>query len=743
MMEPTTSAGADAESRVSLRDYIRVLYRGRWVILFSFLGVVSATAYFTFKATPIYEAMATIMIDTERNPQAGLDFLAPFGMGTRETMINNQVRILKSHSLARMVIEELRRKGYDRSFYLFMGASSEPGGPFLEEALTNRLLSWTKVSPARQTDLIDIKVEAPDPKEAMILANTIAEVYHRWSLEHSREEVSKVKEFLQGQLKKKERDLVASELALKSYQEEHGVAELSAETEQLVEQLANFESLYNEAKTELGEARTKLEYLRSQYSEQLSRLDESMLHVTSPLLDELRGKLAELEASHAKLVAQNYPDDHPILIKLRDQIRHIKQKMRSEVRNLVRKGLSVSDPMGYSQGLLEKIYDLMVEVEADSSRARALGGIVRQYEGKLRQVPEKSLQLARLERAFKVNEKIYMMMKERLEETKITEAGRIGNVFLVDPAREPLRPIKPRKGLNLLLAGIVGLGMGLGIAFLMEYMDTTVHTVEEIERQGFSVLAWVPRIQLGGRGGELSERIVTHLDPRSPVSESYRTLRTNLQYARVGGEVRSLVVTSPSPAEGKSLTVANLAVVMSQAGMRVLLVDSDLRRPVLHRVFGLDREPGLTELVLGRVGLGEVVRGTEVENLEVLPCGVVPPNPAELLGSEGMRRFVGEVRGMYDFMLMDSPPVIVVTDALLLSKEVDGVVLVVRAGVTDRGALERARVSLGQVGAGILGVVLNDIDVSGGYGKYYYPYYYYYYYYYYGSEGKKRRKRRA
>ena len=749
MQEPMVFAGTEGETQVSLRDYIRVLYRGRWVILLSFLAVVGATAYFTFRATPIYEATATIMIDTERSPNVGLDFLAPLGMGTRETIINNQVEVLKSRTLAQAVLEELRRQGYDRTFYLFSDGKGRwslrakevenPG----DEVLIKRLQDRIKISPRRQTDFIDIKVQAPDPKEAMILANTIAEVYHRWSLEHSREEVRKVKEFLEEQLRKKEKDLVASELALKQYQEEHGVAELSAETEQLVEQLAGFEALYNEAKTKLGEARTRLRYLRSQYADQLRSLDEDMLHVTSPLLEELRDKLAELEATYARLISQNYRDDHPILANLRGQIGHIKEKMRQEIRALVQKGLSVSDPMGYSQALLERIYGLMVEVEADSSRARALGEVVRQYEERLKQVPEKSLQLARLKRAFEVNEKIYIMMKERLEETKITEAGRIGNVFLVDPAREPLYPVKPKKKLNLLLAAIVGLGMGLGVAFLMEYLDTSIHTVEEIEKQGFSVLAWVPRIQVAGRGGEyfmMSERLTSHLEPRSPVSESYRTLRTNLQYARASQALRSLVITSPSPKEGKSTTVANLAIVMAQAGMQVLLVDSDLRRPVLHHLFGQDKEPGLTEVVLGRASPEEVLRSTEVEGLTLLPCGTIPPNPAELLGSEGMHELVRQMGRRYDFVLLDAPPIIVVTDALLLSKEVDGTLLVVRAGQTDRNALLRARSLLDQVGVQAVGVVLNDIDVTGGYGKYYYPYYYYYYYYY-REEGKRRRKR--
>ena len=744
--------------QVTLHDYLRILYRGRWIITLAFIAVVGSTLYFTMRATPVYEAATTIMIDTGKT-RAGLELFTVTGVGQRETIINNQVEILKSRTLAEAVVNELRAKGYGKRFHLF-GTKKDKNGINAEnlpdEVVVKNLSSSMKISPRRNTDLIDIKVQAPDPKEAAIIANTIAQVYHRRSLSQSREEVREVKDFLQSQLAVKEKDLVQSELALKEFKEKEGVVALPEETKQWVEQLADFEAMYNEAQTALGVAQTRLDYLKSQYAEQVSVLDESMLRVSSPLLAELRSKLAELEATHARLIAMRYPDDHPKLLDLKRQIEVVKDKMREEVRNLVGGGLTVTNPMSYSQQLLEQIYTLTVDVEAYTTRAEAFRKIVDEYAAKLRKLPEKSLQLARLERLYKVNEKIYLMMKEKLEEAKIQEVSQIGNVYIVDPAKEPLHPIKPRKRLNMVLAALVGLGLGVGVTFVLEYMDTSLKTIEDVERQvGLPVLAWIPTIRpeekrgrrlSRGRGSvSVEETLITHLSPKSPVSEAYRTLRTNIQFSSADKPLRSILVTSASPTEGKSTTIANLAMVMAQMGSRTLLVDTDLRRPILHSLFRQKREPGLTEVLMGSAEFEAVVRQTGIENLSLLTCGTLPPNPSELLGSERMRALIKEMGDRFDFMLFDTPPVIAVTDASVLAAELDGVIMVVWSGRTSREVVLRGRTLLNNVGARIIGSVLNNVDIERRYGAYAYPYhYYYYYYYYYTPEGeKKSRKHRA
>jgi capsular exopolysaccharide synthesis family protein len=234
----------------------------------------------------------------------------------------------------------------------------------------------------------------------------------------------------------------------------------------------------------------------------------------------------------------------------------------------------------------------------------------------------------------------------------------------------------------------------------------------------------------------ISTRLITHFAPKSPISEAYRTFRTNLQYTRLDSELKAILVTSPGPGEGKSTSVSNLAITMAQMGSRVLLIDSDLRRPVLHSIFRVDRRVGLSNVLVGRAPLAEAVQKTEIDNLWVLPCGTLPPNPSELLASKAMTQTLEEMKTVYDLVLFDSPPIIAVTDAAVLSSRLDGVILVLKSGQTDREATARAYTLLKNVNARILGSLLNGVNIESMYGSYYY----YYHYYYYGKDGEKKRK---
>ena len=744
----------EREDQVTLQDYLHILYRGRWIIVLSFLAVVISTLYFTMRAIPIYEATATILTDTGRN-RTGLDIFPLTGIGSREATINNQVEILKSRTLAQGVVVALRDSGYSRTFHLFIGTDPTIIAPVIppDVEIAKSLQGAINVAPRRNTDIIDIKVQASDPEEAAIIANTVVQMYHQWSMDWSRTSVREVKDFLQTQLGVKEEDLIESELAVKVYQEQEGVITLSGETRELVEQLTDFESYYVRAQTDLEATWTRLRALQGQYEEQVGMLDENIVRVSSPLMTRLTAQMAGLQASYASLIAEGYADTHVKLQDIAQQIENVKQEMRQEVRRLLSKGLTVTDPMLYSQGLLERTYLSMVDVEVHTTRAEAFKKIVDEYTERFQALPEKSLNMARLEREFRLNEKIYLMMKEKLEEAKIQEVSQIGSVKILDPALAPERPIKPRKKLNMMLAALVGLGLGVGITFVLEYSDTSLKTIEDVERQvGLPVLAWIPTIRPDRRSrgasessedtstrkrrrrkwsrrrsSRTTETLITHLGPKSPVSEAYRTLRTNIQFSSPDQPPSTILITSAGPQEGKSTTAANLAIVMAQLGSRTLLVDTDLRRPTQHALFGLEREPGLTEILTGYRELDEVFRETSVENLTLLTCGVLPPNPAELLGSARMRTLIGELKERFDLAVFDSPPNIVVTDASLLAAEMDGSILVIWAGRTNRDMVLRGKTQLEKVGTPLLGGILNNVNIENRYGSYRYPYYYYYY----------------
>jgi capsular exopolysaccharide synthesis family protein len=299
----------------------------------------------------------------------------------------------------------------------------------------------------------------------------------------------------------------------------------------------------------------------------------------------------------------------------------------------------------------------------------------------------------------------------------------------VDYAEPPKEPIRPDRVRNLLSGILCGLGLGVGILLFREYLDRSVKTIEDIERLGFPVLGSIPVIasrQVGRRSGgtsrkmnQIESRLVTHFQPNSPVSESYRTLRTNIQYSNVDKPLKTVLVTSPGPGEGKSTSVANLAITFAQMGAKVLLVDTDLRRPVLNGLSGFKRNEGLTNVLVRAVPLSDAVRRTRIRNLYVLTSGTIPKNPSEFLASKVMRGLLKEVSSRFDIVLLDSPPVIAVTDSAVLSSCIDGVIIVVRSEQTDRDALLRAVTLLKNVNAKLLGMLLNHLDIRHQYGSYY------------------------
>jgi succinoglycan biosynthesis transport protein ExoP len=321
---------------------------------------------------------------------------------------------------------------------------------------------------------------------------------------------------------------------------------------------------------------------------------------------------------------------------------------------------------------------------------------------------------------------------------ELAEVQSGSGVVVAAQAVLPEEPVRPQKTMNTLLAAIAGALLGIGAAFLIEYLDDTIKTPDDVQASlGVATLGAVAR-NLDSKTGSA---LIASRSPLSSLTETYRTLRTNLQFSDVDHPLRSLVVTSASPTEGKSTTVANLGVVMAQAGQRVILVDSDLRRPTLHKLFGLPNDQGLTDaLVDGDLTAGGWLQDTSVERLKLITSGPLPPNPSELLGSQRMQQLVAHLEGLADVVLYDSPPALAVADAVVLSKQVDGTVLIVGSGETRRGLAQRALASLKQVGTNVVGVVLNRVSLSGR-GNYYY-YHSDYSHYVEDDQGKRLRHRR-
>ncbi len=592
----------------------------------------------------------------------------------------------------------------------------------------------------------------------------MAQTFQELDRQLSRGEISQVVSFLDNQLKQKEQDLKQAEEALRTYQQNSGVFALPDETRELVTQLVDFESQLATAKTDLEANRRRLEFLKSQLGQMRADVENGLKNISTPLIQQLKQKIAENEATLTALELQKTKTrvEYDQINELEKSIRVMKKQLNAEIKKLFASKTPIRDSLEPYWDVVQKVVDLETENLALKAQVNELGKIVKKYTDKMNSLPDKSLKLARLERAKTLNENIYLMMKQKYEESRITKAGQIGKIRIIDQAVPPEFPVSPKKKMNLLLGLLIGLGLGIGIAFFLEYIDNSVRTIEDVEQLGLPLLAAIPQIEpeeenggfftLPGKKkhhhravmdetGNIAKRLVTHLRPKSPISEAYRSLRTQIQYTKTEEPIRAIMVSSPGPGEGKSTSVTNLAITMAQMGAKTILIDADLRRPVLHTLFGMRKDDGLTNYLVGTAALEDVIRSTAVDNLYLMPSGVLPPNPSELLGSKKMKALVELLKKQYDFILLDSPPIIAVTDALVLAPFVDGVVVVLRSQRTDRDATQRAFELLNNVGAHIPGVVLNDVSSAYTYGSYYY---YYYYYYYYGTDGeKKKRKKRS
>jgi non-specific protein-tyrosine kinase len=377
----------------------------------------------------------------------------------------------------------------------------------------------------------------------------------------------------------------------------------------------------------------------------------------------------------------------------------------------------------------QQVSDLQAKIEAAQAEVERLEGSLAQSFS-AREIQDTRSQITALQQQINTWQANYASYQALLGR------GAVNAVSIVETAVVPTTPIGPNRMMSVALAAAIGLALTVGVAFLIEYLDDTVKSPEDVERAtGLTTIGAISRIQ----GETVADKLIAAHHPKSPISEAYRVMRTNLQFASVDKPIRSLLITSPNPGEGKSTTLANLGVVLAQSGKQVVLVDTDLRRPVQHRVFGLPNKQGLTTVLLQEeLALDGHLQPTSIDGLHVLTTGPLPPNPSELLGSARMRQLIEALEERADVVLFDTPPALPVTDAAVLATQTDGVLMVMHAGQTRRGLAGVAVENMKQVGANLVGVALNRLlPGRGGY------YYYYYYYYYYLADGTSRRRRRS
>jgi tyrosine-protein kinase Etk/Wzc len=738
---PEIGAASSFGQQRSALEYLPILLRGKWIITGTFLVIFGGVAVYTFLSKPVYEASSLVLIG-EKEGKGSMPFSVDLS-GTTKATILNELEILKSRSLAHSVVNMLLNikvlDSPERARIPIIQSIDKSGRDTTATAaeIVDRLDKQVDFVPVKESDVIRITARSNNPSEAALLANTYAESYVERNMNISRTRSRSVREFLQSQLESKKLALDTTETALQSYMRNSGTISLDDETKRIVDQLSQLEATRDGLELDISSRQKTLSSYREELARQEPAVAKSIGESNDSYIRLLQEQLARLQVQRDVVIAQNpdllgekiYSDK---LKETDEQILSLQQKLQNRTGQYLASIVPSVPGEGsgaYLAQTKQKIIEQQIELEGLSARSRALSGVIKEYEKQFLQIPQKSVDLARLQRSRLSSEKLYLMVEEKYSQAAIKEKSEFGYVDVIDPALVPSTPVGPKRLLNLVLGGLLGIGVGIGLVFLRSLLDVRVRTPEDLKKHGLTMLAPVSRIigtedplrgaSMKGAKTKLDFHLVTFYSPMSPTAESYRRLRTNVQYAQLSVSLKSILVTSPNPGEGKSTTAANLAIAFAQTEKSILLVDADMRLPMIHTLFGINKRPGLAEYLFSRTTLEEITWTNVVPHLDVICCGTRLPNPAEVPGSAGMVEFMKQVAERYDIVLFDSPPILAATDATVLSATVDGTILVALSGATDIPSIERSIEALEAVGGKFLGIVLNNFEPTKAYGGYY------------------------
>ena len=729
----TNGLAAEEQRGVDIFAILRTV-RKRWALISTItVAVALAVTFYTLGQKRIYQASATMLFDPNPPRPLGRDVDTVVDMGTGNYWNNKeyyetQYELMRSMRLARTVAHDLGLQN-DLAFLQNLPPGGEPAKPEKpptpdDAALTLR--ARITVTPVKNSRLAMLSYRDANPSRAQKIATAMAQTFVALNLEDAQSSTGSAVEWLNGQLDKLKEGLDSSELALHEYKLQKNIlsTDLDAQSNILREEMQQLSSA-------LTTIRIKREELAARHSElaKIRAEDPSELPATellqSGVLANLREQYIEAQRQRDALLASGKGSNHPETRAADGSVTMTRTALLAEIRNI--------------QGSVARDLAVVRKQEA------GLSGLLSAAKKRAFDLNLLAIEYNRLERTKDNSEKLYSVVLERSKEGDLARMLQVNNIRMAEQPTLPLSPVKPRVPLNILIGVVAGIAIGVGMALGREKLDRSVKTQADIEGVlGLTFLGLIPAISRDGakssryygyarkrtkkdRGDNrpVNPDLIVHEAPLSGPAEAARAIRTNLRFMSPDAAFRVLLVTSANPSEGKTTVATNIAIAMAQAGQRTLLLDGDLRKPRLHRVFGKSSDVGLTVALLDPAVVNDELVATEIENLSILSAGPIPPNPAELLQSDKFARVLEDLKERFDRIVIDSPPVGPVTDAAVLTTQVDGTVLVVRAFHTPREVLADANRTLNAVGGRVVGVVLNAVNLQRSEYKGYYQYAYY------------------
>jgi succinoglycan biosynthesis transport protein ExoP len=703
MLEGSVNDPANAAlTPLNVMRYVRAFWRRKWIVLGVAVLITGLTALHTTRKPKVYAASTSLIIDVTAPRVLDNDVKELMGDERSNYWFNKeyyatQNQVITSRAVATRVVEKLGLQ-HDAAFLGLAHIQDEKARlQAMQQAdAAGMLQARISVIPVKDSRVVSIAVEDGDPQRAALLANEVAQAYMAENLALRLRTTETATQWLEERKVELERASQASELALYDFKKNTDMLSVSPENKKnsVTDRITSYEATLTQVRTKIAALQGRVEAIR-QLQKGSQPGDETWAEAvpgaSDSAIQELKRRFVEQRASCVEL-SERYLSEHPKMIECNTKLAVVREDFVRSLTNVVRKAETE-----LAQAVAEE-KNLMRLLAAAQDESFQLG--------------KRQIEFDKMNREAENDRRLYESVLRRLKDIELSGLLRTTNVRVLDAARPSYAPIKPDVQRSVMLALLMGVLAGCAVVVLLEILENTVATQADVEeRLGLAFLGFVPRVDSKGESPKDRDLFV-HRQPKSSVAECCRAIRTNLLFMSPDKPFKTLVVTSSGPQEGKSTSCIFLGVAMAQSGNRVLLLDTDMRRPRLHKAFGVPNDVGISSLVVGEGSLDKAVKSTEVPNLFVLPCGPIPPNPAELLHTQAFADLLKAAGEKFDRIILDSPPLNAVSDSAVLATQADGVVLVLRAGKTNRDAAARALRSLADVQAQMYGAVLNDLDVT-------------------------------
>ncbi len=725
-MPASTIPGATVfeEAASTLTSALKVLGK-HWVTMTACVIFAAGVALVYSKSQPkIYEATTMLEINPradqplgEKDDGSSLNIGAGVYWDTRE-YYETEYKILTSDKVLRAVVRDLGL-GTDAEF---LGLKTLPQTPIAEDSLIDALRGRLIVDPVKNSRLVLLHTDDTDPKRAARISDAVANAFIDQNLRNAVSATSEAVEWLKGQLDHVKGDLDKNENALHEFKQENNLPSTSInETSNMLRvEMQDLDTALTHTRTRREELLARHTELQKVLENDPDKLPASEL-LASAYLQSLRLQYQDAVKEHDALIAEGKLDNHPAVKRAAEHMTATKAALLAEVKNI--------------KDAVER--DLAIVTRQE-------GGERTLFEGSRKQAVDlnmKEIEYHRLDRSREQNEKLFELLLSRMKEAEVAAMMRVNNIRVVDTAPEPKGAIRPRTMVNLGVGILAGLLLGVALGWGREQLDNSLKTPDDLEqRLNVTFLGLLPEMSEDGdkqgygygrrkrrrvaKPSGLSPELIVHEQPLSGIAEAARSIRTNLMFMNPDKPYRKLLVSSAAPSEGKTTVACSIAIAFAQGGQRVCIVDCDLRRPRIHRIFDRSGDAGVTNVIVGNATIDEVVKPTLVANLWSVPAGPTPPNPADMLHSERFKKFLADLGERFDRVVIDSPPVVPVTDSAIISTLVDGTVFVVRAFSTTRHLGYQGLRALRDVDSPVVGAVLNAVNLNKREYNYYYQYYY-------------------